>query len=103
MQPCATGEVESVLVVRAGIGVQRIAPVASQVFELEGGDDQAEKRLVRNDDADRVQPGSAVGPDGSEEGKADADLTEEVPSCLSEVGPFARELTPGQHPSAVGW
>ena len=61
---------------RAGLAVQRVAPVPAQVLPLGPGHDEQVQARVADDRADRVHPRAAVGPDRAQERQSDAELVE---------------------------
>jgi len=96
-QTSSTGEIEGVLVVDTGEGVQREAAVPEEVAAFGRRDDESEQAAVVNLRTDRMDAWTAVGSSRREKREADSELIQERMTRRGEVGPELVELTPGDH------
>src|SRR5690348_4322679 len=93
------GEGEAVVLLgrRAGIAVQRVAPVPAQVVLLGAADDEQVQPGRADHRAYRVYSRTAVGPDGGQEAQADAEMVELLAPGLGQGGLLLLELVPRGH------
>jgi len=90
-------QVDGVLVVGAGKGVQRVARITPEVVALRGGNQEGEQPVVREQGTDRMQPRASVGADRAEERQPDAELIQQLPARVREVRSVRSQLLPGGH------
>jgi hypothetical protein len=82
---------------RAGLAVQRVAPVPAQILPLGAGDDEQVQARVTDNRAHRVHPRAAVRPDRGQERQADAEVVELPAPRVGQGGLLSLELVPGHH------
>jgi hypothetical protein len=74
--------------------MERVAAVTLEVTQFGRGDDQAIERIISQDRANGMQAWSATRPHRCKKSEADAELAEQLPPCLRQIGPVLRKLLP---------
>jgi hypothetical protein len=77
--------------------VQRVTLVPAEILLLGSRLDEQVKSGRADDRADRVHARAAVGPDGGQEGQADAELVELPAARVRQGGLVPLEFGPGDH------
>jgi hypothetical protein len=92
--PRPSCQVESILVLGEWVRVQRVAPVSQEITQLGRGDDEGEEPAGCDERAHGLDARTAVGPGSPEHGEPDAEVVEELPARLDQVGAGPTELGP---------